>query len=108
MYDAVLEDQGPALPPMDPEMDKFLPMLRDYLTRTQLASFSLVEMLTVQSCSTRSHFVRCQLTRRHSRRLRLGCVLQETLFIVRVELVRRELWDAVGTLCRGSHSKTDI
>ncbi|KAI9568329.1 hypothetical protein HD554DRAFT_758683 [Boletus coccyginus] len=32
MYDAVLEDQGHALPPMDPEMEKFLPMLQDYLT----------------------------------------------------------------------------
>ena len=35
MYDAVLEDQGPTLPPMDPEVEKFLPMLQDYLTRTQ-------------------------------------------------------------------------
>ncbi|KAG8214788.1 hypothetical protein J3R82DRAFT_9924 [Butyriboletus roseoflavus] len=32
MYDAVPEDLGTALPPMDPEMEKFLPMLQDYLT----------------------------------------------------------------------------
>jgi len=32
MYDAVPEDQGSSLPPMDPEMEKFLPMLQDYLT----------------------------------------------------------------------------
>jgi hypothetical protein len=85
MYDAVLEEQGPASPPMDLEMEKFLPMLQDYLTRTQLSPFSLIEMLMAQPCSTRNRFVRrhpqFQLIRRH-RRLRLGRVLQETLFII--------------------------
>lgn len=50
MYDAVLEDHGPALPPMDPEMEKFLPMLQDYLTRTHVPlSSSFFETLMV-SC----------------------------------------------------------
>ncbi|KAF8552758.1 hypothetical protein OG21DRAFT_1339009 [Imleria badia] len=40
MYDAVLEDQGLALPPMDPEMEKFLPMLQDYLTLQESGGIS--------------------------------------------------------------------
>ncbi|KAF8133406.1 hypothetical protein EV363DRAFT_1397638 [Boletus edulis] len=40
MYDAVLEDKGPSLPPMDPEMEKFLPMLQDYLTLQETTSAS--------------------------------------------------------------------
>ncbi|KAH0832230.1 hypothetical protein J3R83DRAFT_13201 [Lanmaoa asiatica] len=42
MYDAVLENQGPVLPSMDPEMEKFLPMLQDYLTLQETASPSVV------------------------------------------------------------------
>lgn len=48
MYDAVLEDQGSMLPPVDLEMEKFLPMLQDYLTRTQPISFSCTNKLMVQ------------------------------------------------------------
>lgn len=47
MYDAVPEDQGSTLPPMDPEMDKFLPMLQDYLTCTRPSSRARGEKLTI-------------------------------------------------------------
>jgi len=42
MYDAVLEEQGPASPPMDLEMEKFLPMLQDYLTLQETASSGVI------------------------------------------------------------------
>jgi len=58
MYDAVLADQGHALPPMDPEMEKFLPMLQDYLTRTRLSSFSFIEKLIVQPVQYKKPFLR--------------------------------------------------
>ncbi|KAH7885138.1 hypothetical protein F5I97DRAFT_1928562 [Phlebopus sp. FC_14] len=32
MYDAVLAEQAPSIPALDTEMDKFLPMLQDYLS----------------------------------------------------------------------------
>jgi hypothetical protein len=42
MYEAVLEDQGPTLPPMDPEVEKFLPMLQDYLTLQDTTPSSVI------------------------------------------------------------------
>lgn len=36
MYDAIPADQEALVQSLDPEMDKFLPMLQDYLTRMQM------------------------------------------------------------------------
>jgi hypothetical protein len=36
MYDAVLSAEKPKIPEVDSEMDKFIPMLKDYLKRTFL------------------------------------------------------------------------
>ncbi|KAF8440958.1 hypothetical protein L210DRAFT_3621282 [Boletus edulis BED1] len=59
MYDAVLEDKGPSLPPMDPEMEKFLPMLQDYLTLQETTSASSVNPSSSSDsyASTRDDYV---------------------------------------------------
>ncbi|KAF9220492.1 hypothetical protein BS17DRAFT_315514 [Gyrodon lividus] len=46
MYDAVLEPQDSSLPPMDSEMEKFLPMLQDYLTLHDTSSSGAVSTTT--------------------------------------------------------------
>lgn len=46
MYDAVPADQDALLQSLDPEMDKFLPMLRDYLTCMQLPEQLLFSSLS--------------------------------------------------------------
>ncbi|KAF9235188.1 hypothetical protein BU15DRAFT_78283 [Melanogaster broomeanus] len=48
MYDAVLEHQRSSLPPMDPEMERFLPMLQDYLTLRDTSSSGAIPNAQVE------------------------------------------------------------
>ncbi|KIJ60290.1 hypothetical protein HYDPIDRAFT_32410 [Hydnomerulius pinastri MD-312] len=60
MYDAVLAEQGPSLPALDTEMEKFLPMLQDYLTlqdATSSGSVPLSSSTSVEDASTSNDYV---------------------------------------------------
>ncbi|KIJ14928.1 hypothetical protein PAXINDRAFT_12198 [Paxillus involutus ATCC 200175] len=57
MYDAVLQHQGSSLPPMDPEMEKFLPMLQDYLTLRDTSSSGPISNAPLKDGATGDEYV---------------------------------------------------